>query len=273
MKREDFINIKRVVVKVGTSTLSYKNGRLNFQRMGLLAKTLSALRKMGLQVVLVSSGAIGVGAGRLNLTKKPSTLAFKQALAALGQAQLMKIYQKLFDNYNQWVAQVLLTKDVMTIPERYKNARGTLFKLFEMGIIPIINENDTIATDEIEFGDNDTLSAMVSNLVNADLLILLSDIDGFYSADPKTDKEAKIIRSVTSISPELEKIASGSGSSFGTGGMSTKITAAKIASEHGIDTILALGDQPSIVLDIINGKEIGTHFIADKIKQNSIYHE
>ncbi|MBN2485379.1 MAG: glutamate 5-kinase [Bacteroidales bacterium] len=265
MERKDFKNIKRVVVKVGTSTLSYRNGRLNFQRMEKLAYTLSALRSKGYQVVLVSSGAIGVGAGRLGLVEKPSETSVKQALAALGQAQLMKIYQKMFEEYNQVVAQVLLTKDVMIIPQRHANAQNTLFRLLEMGIIPIINENDTISTDEIVFGDNDTLSAMVATLVEADMLILLSDIDGLYSADPKTDSSASIIRSVSGITPELEKLATGAGSSFGTGGMVTKISAAKITLAAGIDTIITNGDEPSVVFDVLDGKEVGTHFIAEKV--------
>lgn len=264
MQREAFKNIKRIVIKVGTSTLSYKNGRLNFQRMEKLAFTLSALRSRGYQVVLVSSGAIGVGAGRLGIVEKPKDLSTKQALAALGQAQLMKIYQKMFEGYNQTVAQVLLTKDVMIVEERHTNAQNTLFKLLELGIIPIINENDTISTDEIVFGDNDTLSAMVATLVQADLLILLSDIDGLYSADPKTNKTAHIIRSVNEITPELEGLAAGAGSSFGTGGMVTKISAAKITLAAGIDTIITNGDEPSIVFEVLEGKEVGTHFIAEK---------
>ena len=266
MNREAFKNIKSLVVKVGTSTLSYKNGRLNFHRMEKLASVLSAIRNKGIKVTLVSSGAIGVGAGRLFLKEKPKNLAQKQALAAIGQAQLIKIYQKFFDDYNQSVAQVLLTKDVMTHTNRHHNAQNTLFKLLDMGIIPIINENDTIATDEIEFGDNDTLSSMVATLVNADLLILLSDIDGLYSADPKKDKSAKIIQSVSEITSEIEKLATGAGSSFGTGGMVTKIAAAKTTSKAGIDMVLALGDEPSLMFDILEGKEIGTHFLANMTK-------
>lgn len=265
MTREEFKNIRRVVVKVGTSTLTYENGRLNFQRMEHLANTMSSLRQKGIQVVLVSSGAIGVGAGRLNLQERPKDLAKKQALAALGQAQLVKIYQKLFDGYSQLVAQVLLTKDIMLKPERYTNARNTLDKLLEMGIIPIINENDTIATDEIEFGDNDTLSAMVAKLIGADLLVLMSDIDGLYSANPKTHSNAKIIRSVHVDNEKLDKLAGGAGSSFGTGGMYTKIAAARCASKEKIDTILVNGDDPAVVFDILAGKEIGTHFMAGTI--------
>jgi glutamate 5-kinase len=263
MEREAFKNVKNIVVKVGTSTLSYKNGRLNFHRIEKLTEVLSAIRKKGIKVTLVTSGAIGVGAGRLFLTDKPKDLAQKQALAAIGQAQLIKIYQKFFDEFDQTVAQVLLTKDVMNNANRHHNAQSTLFKLLEMDIIPIINENDTIATDEIEFGDNDTLSALVATLVEADLLILLSDIDGLYSADPKVDSTAKIIRTVKSISPEIEKLAAGSGSSFGTGGMVTKIAAAKITSKAGIDLLLLQGDRPAIIFDVFEGKEIGTHFIAN----------
>lgn len=262
MRREDLKNCKRVVVKVGTSTLSYQNGRLNFQRMEELVQAMSDLREKGMQVVLVSSGAIGVGAGRFRLAERPTELHKKQALAALGQAQLVKIYQKLFSNYGQIVAQVLLTKDVMTKPDRKKNAHNTLAKLLELKIIPIINENDTISTDEIEFGDNDTLSARVAKLIKADLLVLMSDIDGLYSSDPKTDKNARIIQSVPHITPQIESLAKGSGSSFGTGGMMTKITAAKIAAQDGIDTIIANGDNPSIIFEIIEGKEVGTHFIS-----------
>lgn len=264
MGRDAFKNIKSVVIKVGTSTLSYKNGRLNFNRMEQLAEVLSVICSRGIHVTLVSSGAIGVGAGRLFMKEKPAELSQKQALAAIGQAQLIKIYQKFFDEYNQSVAQVLLTKDVMTHTNRHHNAQSTLHKLHDMDIIPIINENDTIATDEIEFGDNDTLSAMVATLVEADLLILLSDIDGLYSADPKKDKTAKIIRSVPVIDSSIECLAEGAGSSFGTGGMVTKIAAAKITSKADIDMVLAHGDDPSLMYEILDGKEIGTHFLANK---------
>lgn len=257
---------KRIVVKVGTSSLSYKNGRLNFQRIANLTSVLSTLRKKNLEIILVSSGAIGVGAGRIGMIEKPADLATKQALAAIGQAELIKIYQKFFEEYNQIVAQVLLTKDIVTISERHENARNTLLNLLKMGIIPIINENDTISTYEIEyggrFGDNDTLSANVATLTDAELLILLSDIDGLYSADPKTMKEAEIIHSVESITPELEKLATGSGTSFGTGGMITKIAAAKICLEAKIDTVITNGSDPFVIFDILEGKEVGTHFVA-----------
>jgi glutamate 5-kinase len=264
-------NKKRIVIKVGTSSLSYKHGRLNFQRIANLAYVLSALRAKDMEIVLVSSGAIGVGAGRIGMIEKPPDLATKQALAAIGQAELIKIYQKFFEEYNQFVAQVLLTKDIVTIAERHANAKNTLLNLLKMGIIPIINENDTISTYEIEyggnFGDNDTLSANVATLIDADLLILLSDIDGLYSADPKTETRAEIIHSVERITPELEKLASGSGNSFGTGGMITKLTAAKICTEANIDIIITNGSDPSIIFDVLEGKEVGTHFVANRQKQ------
>jgi len=261
--RENFKYKKRIVVKVGTSSLSYTNGRLNFQRIGQLAHTLSAVRNKNIDVILVSSGAIGVGAGRLGMIEKPTDLAKKQALAAIGQAELIKIYQKFFEEYNQTVAQVLLTKDVITNPDRHNKAKNTLLKLLNMGVIPIINENDTISTDEIEYGDNDTLSADVATLICSDLLILLSDIDGLYSADPKKETSAEIIRTVEKITPELIRSASGAGTSFGTGGMATKLAAAKICVEANIDTIITSGNNPSIVFDILEGKEIGTHFVAN----------
>lgn len=264
--REVLRNKHRIVVKIGTSSLSYPNGRMNFHSISKLAYVLSAIRRRGVQVVLVTSGAIGVGAGRLGLTERPTELAKKQALAAVGQADLIKIYQKFFEEYNQMVAQVLLTKDVVSIPSRNLNAKRTLHKLLEMDIIPIINENDTIATNEIEFGDNDTLSAIVASLTEADLLIMLSDIDGLYSADPRTEIKAEIIHSVLEITPELENLATGAGSSFSTGGMITKMSAAKICLKDGIDCIITSGSDPGILFDVLAGKEVGTHFVAQNRK-------
>lgn len=266
--REVLKNKRRIVVKIGTSSLSYPNGRMNFHSMEKLAYVLSALRQQGVQIILVTSGAIGIGSGRLGITRRPHELPKKQALAAVGQAELMKIYQRFFEEYNQIVAQVLLTKDVVDIQSRNQNARSTLMRLLEMDIIPIINENDTIATNEIEFGDNDTLSAIVASLVNADLLIMLSDIDGLYNADPRTEVSAEIIHSVLEITPELEQQASGAGSSFSTGGMITKISAAKICLHDGIDCLIASGSDPAILFDVLDGKEVGTHFVA-----NAVHHE
>ena len=269
MKTRDYLKkSKRIVIKIGTSTLTYPNGKLNFQRIELLARVISDIQARGKEMLIVSSGAIAVGAGRLGLREKPVGLADKQALAAVGQAELIKIYQKFFNEYHQFVAQVLLTKDGIINQVRRTNAKNTLNTLIAMNIIPIINENDTVATDEIEFGDNDTLSAFVSELVDADLLIMLSDIDGLYSADPRADASAEIISLVEEITPDLDNIATGAGSSFGTGGMITKIAAAKVCREAGIDAIITNGSNPRVIYDLINGEETGTLFAFNKkVKQ------
>jgi len=266
--RELLKHKNRIVIKVGTSSLSYSSGKLNFHRIKKLTSVLSTLRSQGKQVVLVTSGAIGVGAGRVGYVAKAREVGVKQALAAIGQAELMKIYRKFFEGFGQIVAQVLLTKDVVSIPNRKVNARRTLMKLLEMNIIPIINENDTIATCEIIFGDNDTLSAIVAGLTEADMLIMLSDIDGLYDADPRNNRSAKMIYSVTEITPGLEQLASGSGSILGTGGMVTKISAAKMCLDNGIDCLITNGSDPSVIFDILEGKLVGTHFVASGKKVN-----
>jgi len=253
-------NKKRIVIKIGTSSLTFPNGKINYQRIEKLVRVLSEIQADGRQVILVSSGAVAVGSGRMGIDHKPESLVEKQALAAIGQAELIKIYQKFFDEHNQLTAQVLLTRDAITSSLRRQNARTTLFTLLEMKIVPIINENDAVSTAEIEFGDNDTLSAYVAELVDADLLILLSDIDGLYSADPKTDPDAFIISKVYDISPGIEALAKGSGTSFATGGMATKIAAAKICMESSIDMIIANGAIPGIIHDIPKGELIGTFF-------------
>jgi glutamate 5-kinase len=251
---------KRIVVKIGTSSISYENGRLNFRQIENIARVLSELRHNGKEIILVSSGAIGVGAGRLGMAERPEELSGKQALAAIGQAELIKIYQKFFEQNDQVVAQVLLTKDVMTDDTKNCNAQNTLNTLMNMNIIPIINENDTISIDEIVFGDNDSLSAYVAALVQADLLIMLSDIDGLYSDDPKVNKDAEIISTVDQITPEIENLARGAGTTFGTGGMVTKIIAAKICSESYIDTVIMNGQNPFLLYELFNGSDVGTYF-------------
>lgn len=256
---------KKIVIKIGTSTLTFPNGRLNLQRIERLAKVLSDLQKEGKSILLVSSGSIAAGSGRIGLHSKPVELYKKQALAALGQAELIKIYQKFFKQFNQVVAQILLTADVITNKVRNKNARNTLYSLLDMNIIPIINENDTISTDEIEFGDNDTLSAYVATVVGADLLIMLSDIDGLYSADPKTEKNANIIPTVFEITPDLEEMAKGKGTDFATGGMVTKLNAAKVCYASNIDSVIVNGSNPDIINELLRGREIGTYFIAHNI--------
>ncbi len=255
---------KRIVIKVGSSTLSFSNGRINLQRIESLATVLTKIHQDEVEVILVTSGAVAVGGGILGINKKPHNLSEKQALAAIGQAELIRIYQKFFMEYDQVVAQVLLTKDSIVNPVRRENACNTLNSLLNMDILPIINENDTVSTQGVEFGNNDILSANVAVLIKADLLIMLSDIDGLYSADPKKVVNATFIPIVTEISPGLEKGARGSKNSFGTGGMTTKLDAVKICFEAGIDTILTNGKEPEIIYDIIKGKEIGTYFVSGK---------
>lgn len=263
--RQNIKNHKRIVVKVGTSTLTYSNGNINLSRIEKLTRVLSDLMNSGKEVVLVTSGAVGVGVNKLKLKERPKTIKEKQAAAAVGQSELMHIYSKLFGEYSHIVGQVLLTRDVVEDDHVRKNVVNTFETLIENKIIPIVNENDTVAIDEIEnivrFGDNDNLSAIVAGLVSADLLIILSDIDGFYDSDPRKNPDSKMIKEVIEITRELKECAGGAGTSFGTGGMATKLTAAKTATNFGVDMILANGDDPKILFDIVNGEEIGTLFI------------
>ena len=259
---------KRIVVKVGTSTLTYDNGNINLRRIEKLTRVLSDIVNSGKEVTLVSSGAIGVGVSKLNLKEKPKDIREKQALSAVGQCELMHIYSKFFGEYSHTVGQVLLTRDVIE-DERIKNNVCNTFEiLLDKKIIPIVNENDTISIDEIEnianFGDNDNLSAIVSQLINADLLIILSDIDGFYDSDPRNNKDAKLLDEIETITEELEACAGGAGSNLGTGGMATKLIAAKRATEEGIDMVLANGKEPEIILDILDGNDIGTLFVGKR---------
>ncbi len=245
----------RVVVKVGTSTLAHATGRLNIKRASELCAVLSDLKNAGHEVVLVSSGAIGMGVGKLGLKEKPSDIPTKQAAAAIGQCELMYTYDRLFTEYNHTVAQILLTGSDFSAPDRHENFNNTIFRLLELGALPIINENDTIATDEIKVGDNDTLSALVAVSVKADLLVILSDVDGLYSADPKKDKNAVLLRSVSNVTKEIEALAGGAGSALGTGGMKTKIFAAKLCAENGCDTVIGSGKSPALLYEIVAGGE------------------
>lgn len=256
---------KRIVVKVGTSTLAYPNYRLNIRRIEKLVKILSDIRNSGTEVMLVSSGAIAMGIGKLGLQKRPSDLAGKQACAAIGQCELMYIYDKLFSEYNHTVAQVLLTGDDLKNKDRRENFTNTIAKLLRLGTVPILNENDTVSTTEItSIGDNDTLAALVSESAGADLLILLSDIDGLYTADPKKDKDATIIHRVRQIDRQIKTLAGGAGSDQGTGGMATKINAAEICLKDQIDMVIANGNDPAILYDILSGKDAGTLFSSDR---------
>lgn len=257
---------KRIVVKVGTSTLTHATGKLNLERIEHLVRQLTDLRYQGKEVVLVSSGAIGAGMGKLNLDKRPKTIPEKQAIAAIGQGILMQLYEKLFSEYGQIVAQLLLTKADMDDRRRFLNARNTLITLLQLGVIPIVNENDTVAVEEIRFGDNDTLAALVGTLVDADLLILLSDIDGLYTADPRKYPEAQLLQVVEAVNDTIENAAGDVGSKFGSGGMATKISAAKVATNAGIPMIIANGAEDNIIRRIIHGEQLGTLFAARELK-------
>lgn len=254
----------RIVVKVGTSTLAHATGRLNIRHVEELVKVLSDLKNAGHQVILVSSGAIGMGVGKLNLPGKPSDMPTKQAAAAVGQCELMYTYDKLFLQYNHTVAQVLLTGEDVDHPERRENFENTMECLLELGALPVINENDTIATAEIKVGDNDTLGAIVACCTKADLLVLLSDIEGLYTADPRKDPNAKLIPTVEEVTPEIEALAGGVGSSLGTGGMATKLRAAKMVIAQGCDMVITNGEHPERLYDIAEGKDVGTRFVAHK---------
>lgn len=256
------MEIKNLVVKVGTSTITHETGYINLQRIERLARVLSDIKNRGINVVLVSSGAIGVGMGKLGITSRPSETRTKQAMAAVGQVELMNIYSRMFADYGVSVSQVLLTKAVVESEELKTNAQNTFGVLMDLGVVPIVNENDAISTYEIEFGDNDTLSAYVAQLVQADLLVILSDIEGLYDSDPRTDINARLIGRVEKITPEIRAIAGGSGSKVGTGGMHTKLDAVEFAAGYGIDTVIANGASPSILYDIIEGKPRGTFFSA-----------
>ncbi len=254
----------KIVIKVGTSTLTYQNGCVNIRRIESLCKIISDLMNAGNKVILVSSGAIGMGVGKLNLKARPSDIAGKQAAAAVGQCELMYIYDREFGSHNKTVAQILLTAPDLQCDDRHKKFEATVTRLLEFGVLPIINENDTVATEEIEFGDNDTLAALVAEGVSADLLILLSDIDGLYTGDPRTNKDARIIPEVQEITPEIEALSGGAGSGLGTGGMVTKIRAAKIATAAGCDMIIANGAFPELLYKICDGEAVGTKFWSKK---------
>ena len=252
----------RTVIKIGTSTLTHQNGSVNIRRFEALCKIISDIKNAGHEVVLVSSGAIGMGVGKLRLGKRPSDIAGKQACAAVGQCELMYIYDKQFAEYNHTVAQLLLTAPDLDSEDRHEKFNNTIERLLLLGVLPIINENDTVATEEIEFGDNDTLAARIAVSIKASLLILLSDIDGLYTADPKKDKNATLISEVKDITPEILALAGTAGSALGTGGMETKLRAAMLATEGGTDMIIANGEHPELLYDIFDCKPTGTRFYA-----------
>lgn len=255
---------KRIVIKLGTSTLAHSTGKLNIRRMTNLVRVISDLHNSGREIIMVSSGAVGLGAGKLGLSRKPKDTRMKQAVAAVGQCELMHIYDDMFEKYSVTVAQILLTKTIINNPGHCDNFKNTVESLISMGVIPIINENDTIAIDELELeiGENDSLSALVAELVEADLLLILSDIDALYDDNPRINPDAKPITYVEKITPEIEKVAGGAGSNLGTGGMSTKINAGKIAAAAGIDMVIMNGKNPDMLYDLFEDKELGTFFKA-----------
>ena len=255
----------RIVVKVGTSTLAHPTGRLNIQRMEKLCKVLSDLKNMGHEIILVSSGAIAMGFGKLNLSERPKDVPTKQASAAVGQCELMYIYDKLFTEYNHTVAQLLITApDIEEGGVRKQNFHNTLARLLELGALPVINENDTISTEEFGIGDNDTLSAIVAVTIQADLLILLSDIDGLFDGDPRKSPDAKLIDTVEKIDEHIISLGGGSGSNLGTGGMATKLRAAQMATAAGCEMVIANGQSPEVLYDVAAGKRVGTRFLAKR---------
>ena len=257
-------DVKRLVVKVGTSTLTYDTGKTNIRRMHKLVSVLSDIVNSGIEVALVTSGAIGVGVGKLGLKERPSDISGRQAAATVGQCELMFMYDKLFGEYGHTVGQLLITKTDVDSEERRKNLVNTFEKLFDYGAVPIVNENDSVAVDEIVYGDNDSLSAIVAKLVNADALIILTDIDGLYDDNPNENEDAKLISQVDEITDELIAVAGGHGSRFSTGGMVTKLHAAQIAMDAGIDTIVMNGAAPESIYKALDGKQIGTFFTGKK---------
>lgn len=262
--RKNYNDAKKFIIKVGTSTLTYPNGKLNLSRIERLSWVISDLINKGKEVVLVSSGAIGVGASKLGFSHKPEGICEKQASAAIGQAALMQIYQSFFSNYNINIAQILLTKEDTSDPIRRKNVINTFNALLNYGVLPIVNANDTISTYEIEFTDNDNLSAVVATLLDADLLMILTDIDALYDKNPKCYPDAKPIHSVYKITDEIINMAGDKGSAFGTGGMFTKVSAASVCLENGIDMAIIDGSEPLHINDVIDGQDIGTLFIGGK---------
>ena len=256
----------RAVIKVGTSTLAHATGRLNIRHVEELVKVLSDLKNAGHEIILVSSGAIGMGVGKLMLPGKPSDMPTKQAAAAVGQCELMYTYDKLFSQYNHTVAQILLTGEDVEHTGRRRNFENTMARLLELGALPVINENDAVSTDEIgvvsTIGENDTLSAIVAQLVEADLLVLLSDIEGLYTADPRRDPDARLIPTVEAVTPEIEALAGGKGSDLATGGMETKLRAAKMVTAQGCDMVITNGEHPERLYDIVGHKAVGTRFLG-----------
>lgn len=260
--REALKKAKRIVIKVGTSTITYANGKRNFSQIDRLAREISDLQNQGKEMILVTSGAVAVGVDRMGLPGKPKTIPGKQAAAAVGQGVLMHTYEKFFADYGQIVAQVLITKTEAIDRHRYTNTRNTFMELMRQRVIPIVNENDVVALDELKIGDNDNMSALVAGIVDADLVIILSDVDGLYTANPQTHPDAVIVPEVAEITPEIEASAGGVGSARGTGGMATKIQAAKAATSSGVHLVIASGTEKNAITRVLQGEELGTLFVS-----------
>ena len=257
----------RIVVKIGTSTLAHPGGRLNIRHTEALVKVWSDIKNAGHELIIVSSGATGLGVGKLQISR-PKDMVTKQAAAAVGQCELMYTYDKLFAEYSHTVAQLLVTWEDFDHPHRLNNLQNTLERLIQLGAVPVINENDPISTEEYSLGDNDRLGALIAKYTHADLLVLLSDIDGLYTADPHTHPEATLIHRVESVTPEIEQLGGGSNSGLGTGGMSAKLTAAKIATGAGVDMVIANGANANVLYDIVDGKDVGTRFVGKNNKES-----
>lgn len=268
MVRESLQKTRRIVVKIGTNSVMKQVSQVDYRKIDRLAYTLSSLFQDGYEMILVTSGAIGVGASSLKLKQYPKTIPEQQAVSSVGQALLMNIYSNIFNHYNQTVGQILMTRDVLDFPESYNNTRQALESLLSAKIIPIINENDAVAVEELNhmtrFGDNDTLSAYVTQVIDADLLVILSDIDGLYTDNPATNPDAKIIRHVSEITPEIHDMARGKGSEFASGGMSTKLSAAEIVLKNKKKMVITSSNDPSDIFNILAGEEIGTLFSQDE---------
>ena len=265
-----FRDSKRIVIKVGTSTLTHSTGHLNLRRIEELVKVLSDMKNWGMQVVLVSSGAVSAGVAKMGFGRIPQTPEEKQAMSAIGQSELMKIYDKFFSDYGHTTAQILMTKDVITNPERKAAAQNTFRRLLEMNCIPVVNENDSVSTDELtKFGGNDILSAHVAVLCGADLLLNLSDVDGLFDKDPRTSPDARLIERIEKIDDDILSIAGGAGTDRGTGGMIAKLTAAKMVTERGIPMFILNGHEPKILYTLLDGGHVGTYFTADNSKKDS----
>ena len=254
----------RIVIKVGTSTLTHPTGRMDIRHVETLCKVLSDVKNAGHEIVLVSSGAIGMGVGKLNLRERPTDMATKQAAAAVGQCELMYVYDQLFGTYNHTIAQILLTGEDLRDENRHRNFSNTVERLLDLNVLPVINENDTVSTVEIGVGDNDTLGALVAVSVKADMLMILSDIDGLYTADPRRERSADLIAEVREITPQMRESAGGGGTALSTGGMATKLTAAGICMEAGTDMYILNGAQPLLIYEVLEGKKVGTRFVGRK---------